>query len=191
MIHHADDLDRGDDDHPDAGGPSKSSRKRQMQALQDLGAELVALSAERLKKVPMPESLLEAVRDAQRFTQHEARRRQMQYIGRLMRNVDPEPIRAQLDIFNGLSREEVARQHRLERLRTDFLEDEKLIGRIAERWPGADLQHLRVLRRNALREREQGKPPRAFRELFRVLRDLEQGALGGAEDDDLQDTEHP
>ncbi|HRQ36091.1 MAG TPA: DUF615 domain-containing protein, partial [Chiayiivirga sp.] len=75
--------------------------------------------------------------------------------------------------FNGVSRAETARQHRLERLRSDLLEDEKILGNIARDWPGADLQHLRVLRRNALKEREQGKPPRAYRELFRVLRDLD------------------
>jgi ribosome-associated protein len=156
-------------------GPSKTRRKKDMHALQDLGTQLVALSPERLAKVPMPEELLDAVRDAQRFTKHEARRRQMQYIGRLMRNVDPAPIQAQLDAFNGVSKEEVARQHRLERLRTELLEDERVLATVAETWPGADLQRLRVLRRNAVKEREQDKPPRAFRELFRVLRELDEG----------------
>src|SRR5690606_9791920 len=91
-------------------------------------------------------------------------------------NIDPTPIQAQLDAFNGVSRAETARQHRLEKLRADLLEDEKLLGAIAETWPQADLQHLRTLRRNALKEREQNKPPRAFRELFRVLRELDEDA---------------
>lgn len=165
------------DDPDEPCGPSKSSIKRDMHALQALGEELVALSADRLARVPLSEQLRDAIADAQRFTKHGAKRRQMQYIGRLMRHEDPEPIQAQLDIFNGVSKVEVVRQHRLEKLRTDFIDDEKVISIIADRWPGADLQHLRVLRRNALKEREIDKPPRAFRELFRVLRDLEQAEV--------------
>lgn len=153
--------------------PSKSQIKREMDALQDLGAELVELSRDRLSKIDLPENLREAVRDWQRFTKHEARRRQMQYIGRLMRDIDPAPIRAALDEIKGISAAATARQHALERLRTRLLEDEAVIGEIARDYPGADLQHLRQLRRNALKEQEQQKPPRAFRELFRVLRELE------------------
>ena len=166
-------------------GPSKSSLKREMHALQDLGEQLVALSSDRLTKVPMPEDLLAAVRDAQRISKHGARRRQLQYIGKLMRQIDPAPIQAQLDAFNGVSKTEVARQHRLERLRNELIENDKVLGQIAETWPGADLQHLRTLRRNALKEREQSKPPRAFREIFRVLRDLDAGV--GGDDADTPD----
>ncbi|HRP77448.1 MAG TPA: ribosome biogenesis factor YjgA [Rhodocyclaceae bacterium] len=176
MIDDARESDVAEPDDESYRGPSKSSRKREMLALQSLGEQLVALSADRLSRVPMPDDLRDAIRDAQRFTKHEARRRQLQYVGRLMRNVDADPIKACLDAFNGVSRAETARQHRLERLRSDLLDDEKVLGNIARDWPGADLQHLRVLRRNALKEREQGKPPRAYRELFRVLRDLDAGA---------------
>ncbi|MCK2125112.1 DUF615 domain-containing protein [Thauera aromatica] len=161
--------------------PSKSSRKREMHALQDLGEQLVALPAERLKKVPLPDVLYDAVRAAQGFKM-EARRRQMQYIGKLMRKIDPAPIQAQLEIFAGNSAVEVAKMHRLERLRSDLLEDEKVIGRIAESWPGADLQYLRTLRRNALKEREAGKPPKSFREIFRVLRELQNAQDAAAEE---------
>lgn len=152
--------------------PSKSALKRAMTELQDLGEELVGLSADQLKKIDLPDDLREAVRAARRITQHEARRRQMQYIGKLMRSTDPEPIQAALDEINGVSAAAVARQHALERLRTRFLEDEKVIAEIAAAHPDADLQQLRQLRRNALKEQELGKPPRAFRELFRVLREL-------------------
>lgn len=168
--------------------PSKSQRKRQMHALQELGEQLVALSVERLRKVPMPEALFDAVRDAQRFTSHGARRRQMQYIGKLMRNIDPAPIQAELDAFNGVSKAETARMHRLEKLRADLLADETVLSTLAQRWPQADLQQLRTLRRNALKEREQNKPPRAFRELFRLLRELDESenarllAQGGQHD---------
>ncbi|MDD3354353.1 ribosome biogenesis factor YjgA [Zoogloea sp.] len=161
-------------------GPSKSQLKRDSAALQDLGRELAELGKERLAKVPIDEDLRDAVKDYQRFTTHEARRRQLQYIGRLMRNVDPEPIREALDAFRGVSVVETARMHRLESLRTQLLEDEKTLHTIAETYPGADLQQLRVLRRNALKEKELNKPPRAFRELFRLLRELEEG--GGGED---------
>lgn len=173
------------DEHP-SEGPSKTRRKKDMQALQDLGEQLVALSTERLAKVPMPESLADAVRECQRITSHEGRRRQLQYIGKLMRSVDPAPIQAVLEAFAGTSREEVARQHRIERLRLELLEDEGVLHRIASTWPRADLQHLRVLRRNAIKEKEQNKPPRAFRELFKVLRELD---AGPEETDEATDSE--
>ncbi len=160
--------------------PSKSSRKRDMQALQDLGEQLVALSPERLKKVPLPENLHDAIRAAQGFRM-EARRRQLQYIGKLMRKVDPAPIQAQLEAFAGNSAVEIARMHRLERLREQLLEDEQTLGSIAETWPEADLQVLRTLRRNALKEREAGKPPKSFREIFRVLRELQDASDAAAE----------
>jgi ribosome-associated protein len=159
-------------DEPFDAKPSKSAVKRAMTELQDLGAELVELSRDQLKKIELSEELRTAVRDAQRITQHEARRRQMQYIGKLMRGIDAAPIRAALDDIKGISAAATARMHALERLRARFLEDEKVIGEIAAAHPQADLQHLRQLRRNALKEQELGKPPRAFRELFRVLREL-------------------
>jgi len=165
-------------------GPSKSAMKRASKALQDLGAELAELGKERLAKVPIDEDLRDAVKDYQRFTAHEAKRRQLQYIGRLMRNVDPEPIRAALDAFKGVSAVETAKMHRLENMRTALLEDEKFLHSIAECYPGADLQQLRVLRRNAIKEKEQNKPPRAYRELFRLLREIEEGAA--TRDDELE-----
>lgn len=152
--------------------PSKSALKREMTELQALGEDLVALSKDQLKRIDLPDNLRDALRDAQRFTRHEALRRQLQYVGKLMRTVDPEPIRAALDEIKGLSAAANARMHALERLRERFLADEKVIAEIAADHPDADLQHLRQLRRNALKEQELGKPPRAFRELYRVLREL-------------------
>lgn len=169
--------DTANDDEELYQGPSKSQRKRDMEALQKLGEDLVQLSPDQLSRVPLPDNVVAAVKDWRRFTKHEAKRRQMQYIGRLMRDVEPEPVRAALEAFKGTSRAETARFQRLERLRDDFLEDEQVAGRIVEAWPAADLQHLRTLRRNALREREQNKPPRAYRELFRMLRELDEAAL--------------
>lgn len=166
------------DEHDLQARPSKSQVKREMDALQALGARLVELNKERLAKIAMPEELRDAIKDAQRFTKHEARRRQLQYIGRLMRDVDPAPIQAAIDEVDGVSAAANARQHALERLRERLLEDEAVLGEIAQHHPSADFQHLRQLRRNALKEAESGKPPRAFRELFRALRELEQPEHG-------------
>ena len=164
-------------------GPSKSQLKREMTALQHLGAELVALSKERLAKIDMPERLRDALLDAQRFTKHEAKRRQMQYIGKIMRDIDAAPLQAAMDEIKGNSEAANIRQHRLENLRTRLMEDETKFSELARDYPAADIQHLRQLRRNALKEAEQGKPPRAYRELFRELRELE----GKADTEDAVD----
>ena len=159
------------DDTPER--PSKSQRKRDMHSLQEMGAALVELSAERLGRIEMPEELRTAIREAQRLTKHEARRRQMQYIGRLMRDTDPAPIREALDAINGASAIETARQHRLEKLRERLLEDESVLTEIAAAHPGVDITRLKQLRRGALQEREAGRPPKNYRELFRMLRGVD------------------
>jgi ribosome-associated protein len=164
------DIDNEADEY---SGPSKSQLKREMTALQVLGAELVELSRERLAKIEMPERLRDALLDAQRFTKHEAKRRQLQYIGKIMRDVDVTPLRAAMDEVKGKSEAANIRQHRLEKLRTRLMEDEAVFSELARDFPAADLQHLRQLRRNALKEAQLGKPPRAYRELFRELRELE------------------
>ncbi len=161
-------------DDPNKPHPSKSQLKREMDALQSLGEQLLGLSAQRVAKIALPETLAEALHEARRLTKHEAKRRQMQYIGRLMRNVDPAPIQAALDEFNGVSAAANARHHAVERLREQLLADESVLGEIAEKHRGVDLQHLRQLRRNALKEHAAGKPPRAYREIFRLLRGLEE-----------------
>jgi ribosome-associated protein len=165
---------------------SKTRRKKESHALQDLGETLVKLSAQQLARMALPENLLQAVREAQRISKHEARRRQMQYIGRLMRDIDAAPIREAIDELEGRSAHAIAAHHELERLREELLENEDTLGRIAQRFPGADLQQLRTLRRNALREQELARPPRAFRELFQVLKAL-QGAPAQAGHDDTSD----
>lgn len=153
-----------------------------MHELQDLGAELVELSVGQLKKIQLPENIYDAVRECQKITAHGAHRRQLQYLGKLMRNTDDEPIRAGLALIRGESSAETARLHRLERTRTRLLEDEATLTDIATMWPGADLQHLRQLRRNALKEQEASKLPKNFRAIFQVLQELDQqGAPDHAE----------
>lgn len=151
--------------------PSKTARKAAMHALQSLGEQLVALPSERLERLPIDDTLREALREFGRVTTHEAKRRQMQYIGRLMRDVDPAPIAEAIAAFTGTSRAANARLHRLEDLRERLLVDETVLAEFAAEHAGADLQRLRQLRRNALRERETGAPPRAFRALFQLLKE--------------------
>jgi len=149
---------------------SKTRLKQAAHDLQALGARLVDLPRDKLKVIELPEPLLDAVLDAQSITRHEARRRQMQYIGKLMREIDPAPIQAQLSIWDGTSAAEVARQHALERWRTRLLDSETGLTEFAAQHPGCDTQQLRSLVRNAKREAAQNKPPKSYRELFRVLR---------------------
>ncbi|HQC79864.1 MAG TPA: ribosome biogenesis factor YjgA [Accumulibacter sp.] len=153
---------------------SKTQRKKAMAELQALGEDLVDLSPDGLKKIDLPEDLRAAVRVAQGMRrQDDARRRQLQFIGRLMRDVDAEPIRRSLAVVRGDSADETARLHRLERLRSELLADEKVLFRLASETPAIDLQHLRSLRRRALLEQAQGKPPRCYREIFQFLKALE------------------
>ena len=159
-----------------------------MEELQALGKELVELTSDRLKKIKLPDDLRLAVRTAQQMTRHdEARRRQLQFIGRLMRDVDAQPIRDSLATVRGDSAEETARLHRIERLRTALLADESTLYGIAETHPAVDLQHLRSLRRAALLEQEQGRPPKNYRAIFQLLKELEASAeVTARKDDDEQ-----
>lgn len=166
---------------------SKSQKKRDMQALQDLGAELTEISPARLKKIPMSERLLEALLDMHKLTKHEARRRQLQFIGKLMRDEDTAPIRAAIDALEGNSREEKARMHRLEHLRTQLLEDETVLTEIGNAHPDTDLHRLRQLRRNAIKERAENRPPRAYREIFQILKELEGGGSSDQADEEADD----
>lgn len=152
--------------------PSKTRRKREMHELQALGERLVELNAEQLDAVALPERLHRAVRDAGRITRHEARRRQLQFIGRLMRDVDPEPIRERLKVWDGLSAGHRARLHLIERWRERLLEEEDALGELARIHAGIDAGQLRSLIRRAREERDAGRTPRLYRELFRVLREI-------------------
>ena len=143
-----------------------------MLELQALGAALVALSESRLGDMQLENNLLQAVLEAKRIKSHEAKRRQMQYVGRLMREVDPEPIRAQLAAIEGGSAQATAAHRRLEAWRERLLEDDQALTDFAGEHPGADLQKIRALIRNARQEQKQSKPPRAYRELFRMLKTL-------------------
>ncbi|MBL8497295.1 DUF615 domain-containing protein [Nitrosomonas sp. JL21] len=152
--------------------PSKTQRKKQMHALQDIGEQLVDLDDKRLKELDLPDSLLEAIQQARPMNKHGARRRQMQYIGKLMRTVDVLPIQEKLDAWQGVSVQHTARLHLLERWRERLLTDEHALTEFAQAYPGADLQHLRILIRNAQKEKAADKPPKSFRLLFQELQTL-------------------
>jgi len=152
---------------------SKTRKKREMHELQALGVALAELSESQLREMRLGEDLLEAVLEAKRIRSHEAKRRQMQYIGRLMREVDPAPIRSRLAELEGSSAQASARHRRLETWRERLLGDDEALTAFAAEHPGADLQALRTLIRNARKEQKESKPPRAYRELFRVLKEIE------------------
>jgi ribosome-associated protein len=152
--------------------PSRTKRKQDDQALQDLGEELVAVGEDKLAELDLPERLRDAIVEARSISKFGALRRQMQYIGRLMREEgDAETIRAHLDTWKGISVEETARVHLIERWRARLLKEEKALEELIAEYPLADIQQLRALTRNAKREAEASKPPKSFRELFQLLRE--------------------
>ena len=152
---------------------SKTKKKREMHELQALGVALLRLNERELESIAMPEELRRAVLEAKRIKSHEAKRRQLQYIGRLMREVDAAPLRAKLEAIEGSSAQATAHHRRLEAWRERLLEDDEALTAFAAEHPGADMQVLRTLIRNARKEAASGKPPRAYRELFRVLKQIE------------------
>jgi ribosome-associated protein len=160
-------IEEFEDDRP----PSKSQRKRDSDALQDLGRDLVKLSKDQIKKMDLPEELRIAVLECQRITSNGALRRQMQFIGKVMRNIEAEPIIEQLSAIRGESNAAKAEFHILERWRTRLLENDDAVTEWLTAHPGSDVQQMRQLIRNARKEAELGKPPKSSRELFRVLRD--------------------
>lgn len=171
-------FDTPDDDFsPDAAPgdherPSKSQRKREMQALQALGEKIIALPETERARLPLSDDMQFAIEETGRIRSHEGRRRHMQYVGKLMRREDTDAIHA---IFDELEQEKLKRDHafhRLEKWRDRLIEegDEAVETFIAD-YPDVDRQALRQLIRNARSERERGKPPTNARKLFKLIRD--------------------
>ncbi|MDY4280048.1 MAG: ribosome biogenesis factor YjgA [[Pasteurella] mairii] len=151
---------------------SKSEIKRDAQALKKLGEKLVALNDTHLEKIPLEENLLDAIKLAQRL-QKEARHRQLQYIGKLLRNIDTAPIQEALDKIENKHVQQQAMLHKLEHLRDELIEKgDDLLSELLNDYPQADRQYLRNLIRNAQKEKEQNKAPKAYRELFQYLKEL-------------------
>ncbi|MBL8522066.1 MAG: DUF615 domain-containing protein [Betaproteobacteria bacterium] len=152
---------------------SKSQKKRDMLALQDIGEELVQLSVERLKKLDLPEELLAAVLDAKRIptSKHGGYKRQMQYIGKVMRGVDAAPIAAQLEAIKAPNKKQTALHHLAERWRERLLEDSTAIGAFINDFAEADRTVIEQHMKAAKDEKAKGKPPKHFRLLYQELHD--------------------
>jgi ribosome-associated protein len=150
---------------------SKTKRKQEMTELQKLGAKLVELPESQIAEMEMDQRLRDAILEAKRIKSHEAKRRQMQYIGRLMRDVDAAPLRERLEAISGHSARAAAQHRRLEGWRARLLADDEALTAFAAEHPDADLQALRTLIRNTRKEQKQAKPPRAYRELFRLIKE--------------------
>lgn len=152
-----------------APAPSKTRRKKDMHALQALGAMLVGLEPSKLQALRLPERLADAIAQARSITKHEAHRRQLQYVGRLMRDVDPEPLRAALERIQAVPRAERAQFATAERWRDRLLDDELAAGEFVASYPGADPALLAELIGEARGERASGRPPHKSRALFRMV----------------------
>jgi len=155
---------------------SKSEIKRDAEALKKLGAELVELSKHELERIPLNDELLAAVELAQKI-KREGRRRQLQFIGKLLRAQDPQPIYDALDKLKNWHNQQIAILHKLEALRNQLLENgDNAIEDVIRLFPLADRQQLRTLIRNCKKEREANKPAKAYRQLFQYLKTLSESA---------------
>ena len=157
--------------------PSKGHFKRESRALLEAGYQLVELSDAKLKLVPMPDSLKDAVQLGRKINKHGGRKRQIKYIAKLLRSMDAGPILEALATLDSRAAAATARHHLAERWRERILDEgDAAVGEFIEGYPHVDHQHLRQLMRNARAERKAEKPPRYSRELFRLVRDtLESG----------------
>ena len=179
---------------PDADLPiSKTKLKAEADAQQAIGKKLIDLSKDKLIKLNLPETLFDAVMEAKRLTANGAVRRQLQYLGRLMRDVDSAPIVEQLQAWEGKNTQENARFHTMERWRSRLIAEPDALQEFYSKFPTADIQQLRTLIRNAQREEAAQRPPKSSRELFKLIRELseqglsEQDTASQDEDSDIAD----
>ena len=155
--------------------PSKSQRKREMLALQKVGEQLVNESSDRIKRVSMPENLRDAIFECQRIKNYEGRRRQLQFIGKIMRSLDEKTlsiINQTIESWEGLSKADTVLMHALENQREKLLSQETALTEFLHKYPQTNVQQLRTLIRNAKKERAENKPPKAYREIYRLLKQI-------------------
>lgn len=154
---------------------SKSQRKRDALAIRALAADLLEMSDARLRRLALDESVLRAIGDAQRIHSNIARKRQLQYVAKLLRRIDTAEIQAAMAADRAEARALHARHHRAEAWRDRLLKDgDAALSELIAGRPGIDGQSMRQLIRRAAREAREGRPPAAARALFRALRDLDQ-----------------
>ncbi len=153
--------------------PSKSQLKRDAHALQQLGVALLEIPEQDWLTLNLPEALVNALRDAKRTPSHGARKRQLQFIGKLMRDIDPEPVQRHFEQMRLSSRQQAQRHHAWEDWRDRMIaQGDSAIDAYLSDHPAADRQQLRQLVRQAKKEQAESKPPRSSRALFRYLRDV-------------------
>jgi len=160
-----------DDDLP----PSKSQLKRDAQEIRDLGEAMLHLSKTDLAKIPLPDNILDAIQVAKKTPQRGALKRQIQLIGKLLRQTELESIKlAYYRVINHYQ-DDVEQHHTLENWRERLInEGDKALSELLDQYPSADRQHIRQLIRSAQKEKQNNKPPKSYRELFRYLRELAQ-----------------
>jgi ribosome-associated protein len=168
--------------HPDAPAPdtglSKTARKKAMHGLQEVGEALISLDPARLAALDLPERLADAVAQARTITKHEGRRRQLQYIGRLMRDIDPAPLQATLAQWERGANADRAHFAALERWRERVLDEPDGLGEFVATYAGADRAALAAMAAEARAERDRGGPPHKYRALFRTLKRIVDEARG-------------
>ena len=152
--------------------PSKSELKRQMLQLQELGKKLLTLNSKQLQSLPLTEELAAALTEYHRIKSHEARRRQLQRIGKLIRSLDHESLARGVDLFDASSEAHAQHFQQLELWRERLINEDAAVAEFIQQWPGCDQQKLRQLIRNARKELSAGKPPAQARKLFRFLREI-------------------
>jgi ribosome-associated protein len=180
---------RSDEFEPEYDRPSKSELKRQSNELQKLGEQLIDAPRDRVKRVEMPDNVKEAILMCQTITNHEGRRRQLQYVGKMMRTLDEAEvavIQRTIESWKGASKAETASLHALERRRDKLLADDKALTVLLEEHPELDVQQLRTLIRNARKEQAENKPPKAYREIFQILKDLNKKPAAAADGDEAE-----
>jgi len=153
-----------------------------------LAKKLINLSKDKLIKLDLPEALFDAVMEAKRLTANGAVRRQLQYIGRLMRDVDNAPIVEQLSAWEGKNTQENARFHTMERWRARLIAEPNALSEFLTKFPQADIQQIRTLIRNAQREATAEKPPKSSRELFKLIREISEVSEANKSDESDQTT---
>jgi len=170
----------------DGTAPSRNELKKQMQDLQELGEAVAALPVDRLDKLPIDERLRDAIDELRRTRSFEGRRRQLQYIGKLMKSEDPAPLREAVASYRDGSATDTLALHQAEYWRDQLLAGDDALQKWVEAYPATDIQQLRSLVRSARKEKlEPGeRHGRSYRDLFRLVKEQMQGAAG-ADDDTL------
>jgi ribosome-associated protein len=159
---------------------SKSQLKRESEAQQAVGVRLIDLSPDKLAQLDLPEKLVDAVELARKLLERNERgalKRQKQYIGKLMRSVEIEPIEAKFAEWERGNRAQTVQLHRLEQWRERLLSDENAVEQWVNAYPQTDIQRIRTLIRNAKKEQAASKPPKSSRELFKLLREISETAV--------------